>query len=295
MGLLGPLGLSVALHGVLGVAAVAWFRPSSPLDLGDRPLELVEPLNREKLGIDRSDAVTITWLGFSTPTEHDAEPSEVEQSHLEIAETQEVMPNAPSVASVVVETPADEPHPEPAEQSAETLVQQADLVRESIENAVIETAESFRPLLDGLLALASRSTPTESAPPATTDSPESADANAASGGANREADATTTETIDARPGQVVAAQGLEIITVRPKFLTITRMTVWPHNPEVAIEFGFGGRVTAARFQPGRKTGHAEVDQALLDAIYQWRARGPRIDALTQTSQPMTINMRILMR
>lgn len=292
----GPLALSVALHAVIGVAAVAWIQPAGLSVDRTASLELVEPLDREKLGVDRSDAVTITWLGFSKPTEHSGALSEVEQSQLEIAETPEVLPNAPAETSAsVAPTLAEEVAPQ-QEQPSESIIEQAEAVRESIETAVADAAATLRPLLDGLLALAARPAPLEKAPPTTTATTgDTGESTTNPGGANREADATTIETIDARPGQVVAARGLEIVTIRPKFQTITRFTAWPHNPEVSIEFGVGGKVTSARFQPGRSTGHSEVDQALLDAIYQWRARGPRIDSLTGSRPPVVINMRILMR
>jgi len=82
-----------------------------------------------------------------------------------------------------------------------------------------------------------------------------------------------------RPGRPLAAQGLEIKTVRPRFSHYTRLTASPSDPLVLIRFDREGRVQQAVFL--ERTGRSDVDAPLLDAIYQWRASGERIEALPE--------------
>lgn len=80
-----------------------------------------------------------------------------------------------------------------------------------------------------------------------------------------------------RPGQVVAGQGLEILTRQPRWSTTTVLTHRPRNPVVEIVFDREGRVRRAQFvRDGQRvynTGYEDVDQPLLSAIYAWQARG----------------------
>lgn len=99
----------------------------------------------------------------------------------------------------------------------------------------------------------------------------------------------------------IVGKGLEIITVEPKFPATVRFTELPKNPVVLIRFNAKGRVKKVSFlRDGRKvynTGARSVDEPLLSALYQWRAKGKEIDALdaNDPNAYIEISMRITFR
>lgn len=102
--------------------------------------------------------------------------------------------------------------------------------------------------------------------------------------------------IDVRPGRVLAAQGLQITTVRPVFSTSVVALARPRSPTLVIEFGSDGRVRRARYVEGRSTGEPEVDRPLLDAIYRWTAAGEPLEHLSDNpDDTVAITMRIILR
>ncbi|MEZ6235677.1 MAG: hypothetical protein R3B68_15955 [Phycisphaerales bacterium] len=108
--------------------------------------------------------------------------------------------------------------------------------------------------------------------------------------------ASRQEPIEVRPGRVVAAEGLQITTVRPVFAIATMVMANPRSPTVVIEFGGDGRVRNAAFVEGRTTGSRDVDLPLLDAIYRWTARGKALETLGDDPEAtISIRMRILLR
>ena len=99
----------------------------------------------------------------------------------------------------------------------------------------------------------------------------------------------------------ISAQGLEIITVEPKFPATVRFTELPKNPVVLIQFNGLGKVSRVEFlRDGRKvydTGARSVDEPLVSALYQWKAKGKRIDELDplDPKSVIEISMRITFR
>ena len=114
---------------------------------------------------------------------------------------------------------------------------------------------------------------------------------------DREADAASREeAIEVRLGRPAAAKGLEIVTRRPEFSRVTRLTVYPPiNPRLRVTFGRDGRVTTAKFVD--PTGLAEVDSPVLNAVYRWTARGEALSKLPVENPQagVTITVTILLR
>lgn len=79
--------------------------------------------------------------------------------------------------------------------------------------------------------------------------------------------------IDVKLGRPAAGQGLEVITVRPRFSVTTTLTTMPQRSSIDVVFGRDGTVLKAAFLEGKTTGYADVDGPLLDAVYRWRAKG----------------------
>ena len=91
-----------------------------------------------------------------------------------------------------------------------------------------------------------------------------------------EADSSPTSripAIDVKLGRPAAGQGLEVITVRPRFSVTTTLTTDPQRSSIDVVFGRDGTVLKAAFVEGKTTGYKEVDGPLLDAVYRWRAKG----------------------
>jgi hypothetical protein len=142
------LGLlfSVAVH--LG-AGVLLGRESSVSDVLNDSLAEVDQDRAEplRLGIDHSNAATINWVGFETPTEHSAMKSSVEQ-----AAVTPVLGSA-RVASEDQPSPASEPQPQetPAEPVTETVSKPVDeptaeTVAEAQETAPVIPMDVFEPM-----------------------------------------------------------------------------------------------------------------------------------------------------
>ena len=86
-----------------------------------------------------------------------------------------------------------------------------------------------------------------------------------------------------KPNTPIVGKGMEILTVRPRYTSAVRLSAVPKNPVVVMWFDASGKVSKAEFlRDGKKvysSGVVGVDQPLLNAIYQWRAKGKQIDEL----------------
>ncbi|MCW5777365.1 MAG: hypothetical protein KIS87_13085 [Phycisphaeraceae bacterium] len=306
------LGFSLLVHVGAAMALAInvpgfWASPGPELQGADLPSpESPEP-PRVRPGIERSKEVTINWLGFERPTPHEAALSTVDQAALN-PETPGVPADAEAVPQPVTavaapppaETPADAASPAPAPVEAAPVLASD---RPAVESGALVAAEERvvvapvigPPLPPAEAAEASpeapppalpepRPQPTPQAQPSEQPAPPSPPAPTpgveASIESTKESPATSTRPpVEVSPGQPVAAEGLDIETVRPRWTLVTRMTALPRNPVVRVTFGRDGRVARAEFVPGRNTGYADVDGPLLDAVYRWRARGRALDEL----------------
>lgn len=103
-----------------------------------------------------------------------------------------------------------------------------------------------------------------------------------------EADSSPTSripAIDVKLGRPAAGQGLEVITVRPRFSVTTTLTTDPQRSSIDVVFGRDGTVLKAAFVEGKTTGYTEVDGPLLDAVYRWRAKGKALLELPPGRDP----------
>lgn len=112
----------------------------------------------------------------------------------------------------------------------------------------------------------------------------------------KEADASsTTPTIEIRPGRPAAAQGLDITTKRPNFTRLTRATAYPQNPLLKVTFNRSGIVSKVVL--AESSGIQDVDGPVINAVYQWTAKG-KILAEISAADPtggITVSIRILLR
>lgn len=94
-------------------------------------------------------------------------------------------------------------------------------------------------------------------------------------------------------GKVVAGEGLKINTTRLHLTDLQRAMGRPPSPLVEMFFDHTGRVSRARIPDGRGSGRSDIDQALINAIYEWTAQGEKIDALEEGDPPLLVRMRIM--
>ena len=308
---------SVAIHAAGALVLVTTDRheptPATVEDLTPP----TEP-QRTPLGIARSDAVTLDWLGFEDPTPHTGELADANQAALD---------PSPADATVPQPQPRPQPSPPPTRQPSsqpETTPDPSEATdlpvrpAEPGDDAAVRTAPpEARP------DAAAPATPAPHPAEPTRPSPQiqpmppapPVDAAPAEPSASdpaipdeRQADAVAKKPVDVSlNGRPIAREGLQIRTVRPEFSITSQLTLAPRNPVVTLDFGADGRVYDHRFERDPETevelntGSARLDGPLLNALYRWRASGPRIEDLrTQPAEgdvpPTTsITVRIVLR
>lgn len=273
--------VSAAVHATFA-ASFGLYEGRSDPDSPPPPAER----DRTPLGIDRSEATTITWIGFEEPTPNEARESTVEQAAQEIGGGR---PAAPAVRRAVRE--AQERATDAAQgaiRAIERALREIRLASAARETPVVEReAEAAEPAEERRVEESAETARAEPAPVA-----EPAER---AGNANREADAVSIdEPVEIEWGQPIAAEGLEILTRKkgPNYSAYTRVATRPDPPLIEISFGAGGRVTYVEVV--RSSGVADVDRPLMDAIYTWSARGERIERLA-AGEVVKVRLRILIR
>ncbi|MFG0274223.1 MAG: hypothetical protein ACF8QF_04115 [Phycisphaerales bacterium] len=287
------LGVSVVAH--LGAAAVLAVNGSMmPVIGAPPPAPALEP-DRQRLGIERSDASTITWLGFEEPTPQQAQQADVEQAQFAIAaaerlatEVQRAASEAPRAISALTEAMAREA----ARQSAASGVEIPDASAPAPD--LIVGAPEPKPQTPGET---SEREAAEASPQA---AEQAGEGDASEDGApivdpendgqnDRDSPARSLEApVKVEPGKPVAAEGLEIQTVRAKWTHTTLLTSRPKNPVIRVFFDREGRVAKAVFE--RSSGAKYVDEPLLNAVYQWRAKGDALADLTPEGEGSMIEV-----
>ena len=302
---------SVLLH-LLGAWAILASRAgamgtTSPLPEG--LFEEPEPLEEElHLGSMTSDAATMVWIGYDEYEEHLARPSETDQAAFDPAPPGP-LGDEPDVVEVDVEpVPTETPAPEAVE-TAETAESAAEEAPSPTPVMIVEgpmgppappapevsetPLEELGPLtparVEELLAT-SETEGTEQVDATAESSPPTPKEQGADPGneADKEALATSIkQALKWKPGKPLAAEGLEIRTVAPKFGKYTSLTR-RLDPVIRVWFNKSGSVHKCEILQSSENG--DVDRNCLDALYQWRARGAVLDEMKVSGVPATISV-----
>ncbi len=108
----------------------------------------------------------------------------------------------------------------------------------------------------------------------------------------KESDASSLEDpIEVRPGRPAAAEGIELITRRPQFSRYTRTVAAPRNPLLRVTFDPRGVVVDVQLI--RSSGFNDVDDPVVNAVFQWQARGERLKRAGPAG--LTLTVEILLR
>ena len=231
-----------------------------------------------RLGIDRSKASTLTWIGYEEYRQHMAALAETEQAAFRT--TSGSAGSGPNASS------------ESLLDSLSQWLDALELAQEppprmtpSPEGAAVDLLAALERWMD---AASKSSQPRQSPSPATGDP---ADRGAVS---DKESDPTSTIeiTLDRlTSGQPLAARGLNVKPRKPQFTTLIRLTAVPSNPLVEISFRSDGVPSKARIT--ESSGDSRVDEAILNSLFRWRAEGERLNQLGD-GQTITISIRIIL-
>ena len=112
---------------------------------------------------------------------------------------------------------------------------------------------------------------------------------------DRESDATSTINVPPsqwRNGKPLAAKGLKVLTKRPYFDELTSVTTAPGSPLASIEFDRTGK--AVNCVLVESSGYRDVDQAILDSLFGWKAQGPQLEKL-KPGETVKFKIRLLLK
>jgi len=271
-----------------------------------------------QLGHPDSSATSITWIGYDEyKAQYATQESEIDQAQFSPAPSINRMPlpaMAPAPAQQVtevhsaaessastshqqtVELPASESKPSPS--VLEELLDRFAAAIKPIDANALE-ADVPAEVAGAKSELSKGSSEAQSSPDAAQS--QAAAAQSASAGdpgdqANKESDAAARlVATEAQLGKPLVGKGLEILTVRPRFTHYTTLTARPLNPLIRIEFGADGKVSDAKYL--FSTGVRDVDRPLLDAVFQWSAKGPQLKRLEGgiDGQTLALEIRIILR
>lgn len=312
-----PLALlaSILIH--LGIGL--WFaieRHATPLYAGTPPLSQMPEDQYRKISLgdpDRS-SMSLAWIGLDEMRPFDAPESEVDQAQFtpdpsmagrlaqmqpllqalaearEIGEsTRQAMTEAVQSARRVTGALAELFEAAATIAASETLPPPAETPKPE-EVTVRDREETQTP--------AEKPTETAETGGSTSPSPQegaTGDAGEAGQADDREAPAAAINPVRVRDlGGPVEAQGLRIDTVRPFFHDITRLTASTQSPIFRLHFTREGRVR--QVETIESSGRRDVDEAILNALFRWRARGEALNRISSESPEATIaiDIRILL-
>lgn len=316
-------GASVALHALVVAGSLFAPSPSSAGAAPSPPSPQAPPPVR--LGIQESDHVTLTWLGFQEPLPHDARRAETEQPLLALAQPEPAaapeaaQPAAPDTPETPADVRAEQPPPPAEAMPVETPPTEPATEARQPEPAPAEAmnpaawlasaADGLLPILERMAAATAPSNPAagpsnpRSAPTPTSEAgpadPKPAPAESAAseaeaqpGNAEAEAEATSKkDPITWKPGQTAAAEGLEITTRLPAKLSIPAELLSARiRPVFDISFARDG--SAKLVEVVRSSGNVNVDEPWVSALYRWRAKGPALDALDPGDPDAVVTIQI---
>lgn len=309
---------SLLLHALgVGILVVAPSSSSNPSPEGHEPAA-EEPLREPfrpliRLGSQTSQAYTLTWIGYDEETPHVATPSDLDQAAQSPGDPlpptnripDEPTPPSPITAQADAQSSSQPSDPSPAAaQAVEELIKALSELARTLE----ETGEQSSETGEALTAASSADSPDQTRefmplpepqpkqlpPPRQTPQPASPESG---NRADRESVATSTlQAAKEDLGKPLAAHGLEIRTVRPRFSHFTRLTARPRDPLLRIQFDHLGRVYDVEVI--RSSGNEDVDRNLRDAAFQWRAAGEPLAKLRPgeaNRPPETIAIQITIR
>ena len=305
--------LSLLLHGLV-FSVVVKVIPGDRVELPPQGKLAARPFEMKReaalaAGVDATTPAKVTWIGYDEYVEHYATPSETDQALMARGADEPATPGSESVAAE--EHPPAEPETNSPEkeqaQAAERVQLQQTLARarETMQDAAAVIARGA-----DLLAAVMETTRTEPKPEkvaaAETErkdkepAPEPETASKPDSGGSTEVQATGTASdrdspaaskkrpvLEAHLGKPLARTGVEIRTTRPQ-ISVVRLweSLGARSPLAKIEFIGDGSVKDVQIL--ESSGYRQVDEDIIDSLYEWSARGKQIEALSEKQSAVFI-------
>ncbi|MEO1582962.1 MAG: hypothetical protein AAFR96_00115 [Planctomycetota bacterium] len=276
----GRLGIALALSAAIHAAALAALLsyPDAELNAG-ASVRQVTNTDTATPGIEASDAVTVSWIGFSDPTPHAAPEAEADQA--------QVSPDA-GVPSPVIADAAEQAvrAVERVEEQIRDLAERGAVLAEALRDTSI-VARRRAEAIEAAQRVAEARERREQQQASRDDEPALPDEREA-------AAASATGDLVYRPGRPLAREGLEILTVLPNFdgaTTVIELRSVRRELAVAISFAKDGSAREVTFVDGG-SGFASVDGPIKNAAFRWRARGTDLDRLPADDPDAVVVVRI---
>jgi len=238
-----------------------------------RPTNRTEPRQPIRVGIDRSLAQTLTWLGFERPSPHEAPLASVEQARFEMGDSHQTPGGEAGAMGEGDPTRARTPSPIQPSRPMVTLGE-----AQAPEHATLPELDlAAQPALAIAIPGSHAQAIAKGKKSRAHESP--AEDNPSASPSDRQSPASSlTRPLRVRPGRPVAMQGLTIRTrVPPEFSIPTSLLAAGRRPVYAVSFGADGTVKMVRI--ARSSGDPNVDEPGRNALYAWTAEGEALEHL----------------
>lgn len=270
--------------------------------------------DQTQLGIDDGSPSTLTWIGYDQYEEHLARLAEVEQAAFRDSVPGSQAPPAQTAGQAPAEPKEAADRKNADSQDAEDALAeieqwlQAQRTGEGPQNPASPSLDlprqrALKEALDKIEEMMEKpAEPAEpqdqAAPSEAPDQPAQPEAqpnedDSPGDVAQKESDATSTIEVrmdQLQYGKPLAARGLEIMTHKPQLTSLVMLTAAPANPRVELRFLSTGKPAKCRIL--ESSGDPRIDEAILNSLYRWRARGKELVQLKR-GETVPIRIRIL--
>lgn len=257
---------SVGLH-IVAIPIVYTNSPSMTYLPSAKATHLETPKTNEQeimLGIDESNASTLTWIGYKEYEEQRARHAPVEQAAM-TAEAEEVQ-KPPSIEQF-------RQLAAPIAALARDFIDAMNQLEISVPPRLIVEPTDVVPIQDNQVDESSTQ-PNEASP------------------SDRDSDATSIVRISPenwKAGKPAAAEGIVLRPRRPSFTANQLATHAPSNLVAALYIDKRGKPIDVVILLG--TGSGSIDRSIEASLYRWRASGERVDDLeNEETVKITINI-----
>jgi len=226
------------------------------------------------LGINQSEASTLTWIGYEKYQKHIARLAEVEQAAMQLEQSF----SQPVIQNLVLDQPRKN-----IKQMLDDLI-----------NTIAPITDAATKLIDALRGLQfSYASPTP--PPTVRPTPSQEQIVETKPGvvgefSNLESDPTSIVEVPRenwKTGRPISAEGIILRPRRPSFTAHQSISKAPNGLTALLVIDHRGRPIEVEIRSG--TGSPSIDRSLVASLYRWRAAGEKIDAVVEGE---TINITI---
>ncbi len=252
------LGVSIGLH-VLIVPIVYAKKPPMVHVLPAKSSHLKTPAEkaRVELGIDKSEASTLTWIGYEDYEQQRARFAEIEQAEMLVeTEAAKANPIETTLSTLLLLT-------KPAANLASNII-------EALQGIELTTPAKELPVVQ----------PVDIKPQVSKPSNLIEDSPIETNPSDRDSEATSIIHISPdqwKAGKPLAAQGIVLRPRRPSFTANQLVANAPGNLVAELQIDNSGKPQTVIIL--LSTGSHSIDRSIESSLYRWRASGDEIDEL----------------